>query len=61
MGESFERAMADTRRDAKRHSQVTSKDFVRCRFFATGKDRSGKSFDGGGFLERPARKDGSSR
>jgi hypothetical protein len=29
--------------------------------FATGKDRSGESFDGGGFLERPAREDGSSR
>jgi hypothetical protein len=28
---------------------------------AKGANRSGKSFDGGGFLERPARKDGSSR
>jgi hypothetical protein len=28
---------------------------------AKGANRSGKSFDGGGFLERPAREDGPSR
>ncbi len=61
MGESIERTMANTRRNAKRHSQVASKNLARCGFVATGKDSSGKSFDGGGFLERPAREDGSSR